>query len=67
MLDRSISLNKIGYSSKLQLPDSINVHPVFYTEKLRKAASNPLPGQVNEAPLSIIVDKQQEWEVLLFV
>ena len=37
-------LEQIGHSFKLKLPESIKVHPVFYTKKLYKDPRNPLPG-----------------------
>ena len=37
-------LKQIGHSFKLKLPESIKVHPVFYTKKLRKDPGNPLPS-----------------------
>jgi len=37
-------LEQIGHSFKLKLPESIKVHPVFYTKKLRKDPKNPLLG-----------------------
>jgi transposase InsO family protein len=55
---------KEGASYRLQLPDSIKVHPVFAPEKLRKAATRePLPGQVPDPQPPIEVDNQEEWEV----
>ena len=43
-------LEKIGHSFKLELPESIKVHPVLHAEKLRKDSGNPLPGQANPEP-----------------
>ena len=37
-------LEQIGHSFKLKLPESIKVHPVFYTKKLRKDLRNLLLG-----------------------
>ena len=52
-----------GNAFVLDLPDSIKVHPVFNADKLRKAASDPLPEQQNEEPPPVEVDGEHEWEV----
>jgi hypothetical protein len=56
-------LRKEGYSYRVKLPDSMNVHPVFAPGLLRKAADNPLPGQVNEPPPVIKITADEEYEV----
>lgn len=45
------------------MPANIKVHPVFYASKLRKAYTNPLPGQHDEEGLPVVVDGENEWEV----
>jgi RNase H-like domain found in reverse transcriptase/Reverse transcriptase (RNA-dependent DNA polymerase)/Integrase zinc binding domain/Integrase core domain/Retroviral aspartyl protease len=62
-------LRKEGYSYRVKLPDSMNVHPVFAPGLLRKAADNPLPGQVNEPPpvIKITADEEHEVEAILAV
>jgi hypothetical protein len=55
-----------GFSYRLDLPDSMKVkHPVFHANKLRKAATDPLPGQKNDPPPPVVVlpDKENEWVV----
>ncbi|KKA22102.1 Retrovirus polyprotein, partial [Rasamsonia emersonii CBS 393.64] len=57
-------IEKVGNSFKLNLPDSIRVHPVFAPEKLRRATSTePLQGQIPDAQPPIEVNGQDEWEV----
>ncbi|KGY14979.1 hypothetical protein PABG_12091 [Paracoccidioides brasiliensis Pb03] len=56
-------IEKIGNSYKLELPDSMKIHPVFFPDKLRKAADNPLPGQVNVTPDPVKIEGENEWEV----
>ena len=40
----------IGHSWRVKLPDSVKVHDVFPNGRLRKAAEDPLPGQINDPP-----------------
>lgn len=56
-------VEKVGNSYRLDLPANMRIHPVFSPDKLRRAATDPLPGQVVEPPEPIIVDNDQEWEV----
>jgi len=56
-------LKKVGNSYKLKLPKSIKVHPVLSPDKLRKASTDPLPGQKNNPPLPIQVNGDSEWEI----
>ena len=54
-------VKKVGHAYELELPDSIRVHPVFSPEKLRLAGrKEPLPGQVVDPPLPIVVNEEQE-------
>jgi hypothetical protein len=51
-------------SYRLDLPESIKVHPIFAPEKLRKATrSEPLEGQLQDPQPAMEVNGQNEWEV----
>ena len=57
-------IEKVGHSFKLELPQSIKVHPVFHASKLRKAASTePLRGQHEDPPPPIQINETDEWEI----
>jgi Chromo (CHRromatin Organisation MOdifier) domain len=56
-------LEKVGHAFRVKLPESVKVHPVFSADKLRKAASDPLPGQKNDPPPPVRVSGEEEWEV----
>ena len=56
-------IRQIGNSYELELPESMKIHPVFAPEKLRKAATDPLPGQKEDPQPPIVVTDEQEWEV----
>lgn len=52
-----------GHSYRLQLPEHMKMNPVFHADRLRKASSNPMPGQqaVPEEPEEI--NGEPEWSV----
>ena len=56
-------IEQVGHSYKLQLPDSVKVHPVFYAKYLCKAPEDLLPGQSNTDPLPIKVDEYTKYKV----
>ena len=41
----------------------MKIHDVFSPDKLRKAANNPLPRQVQEPPEPVEINDDEEWEV----
>lgn len=56
-------LERKGNAFILNFPESIKVHNPVNANKLRKAADDPLPGQVNEEPEPFEVNGELEWEV----
>ena len=56
-------LEQVGNAFRIDLPPSIRIHPVISADKLRKAADDPLPGQIQEPGLPIVVNNQDEWGV----
>jgi hypothetical protein len=56
-------LEKVGHSYLLDLPARMKIYPVFHADRLRRAATNPLPGQKEEEPLGEIIFGQEEFEV----
>ena len=54
---------KIGSSYHLELLASMRIHNVFYLSLLRKAATNPLPGQRVAPPGPVVVNEEEEWEL----
>ena len=53
-------VEKKGYSFKVELLASMKIHPVFPAGILRRAAENPLLGQVNkpEPPIHVTEDTE---------
>ena len=54
---------KVGRAFWLELPRTMLIHNVFHPSLLRKAATDPLPGQKQTPSPAIIVNDQEEWEV----
>ena len=55
--------DRVESSYRLKLPSSMRIHDVFHPSLLRKAATDPLPGQQTEPPRPVVVDDQEEWEI----
>ena len=56
-------IRKIGNSYEVKLPNTIKIHNVFSSDRLRKAAEDPLPGQVNKPLLPIVITTEEEYKV----
>ena len=57
-------LEKVGSNSyRVNLPSTFKVHPVLNSERLRKAANDPLPGQVNKPEPPVEFNGLPEWEI----
>jgi hypothetical protein len=48
---------------ELDLPASMKFHTVFHSSILRLDPDDPLPGQIPEQPLPIVIDDEEAWEV----
>ena len=50
----------VGSSYQLELPHTMKIHDVFHPNLLRKAATNPLPGQRNSLlPPTVVNNKEK--------
>jgi hypothetical protein len=57
-------LEKIGpISYKLQLPEGMNIHLVFYANLLRRDPNDLLPGQIIPLVPPIVIDGEEEEEI----
>src|SRR3978361_856059 len=50
-------------SYELKLPASMRINPVFHSNLLRLDPDMPLPGQIVDPPLPVIIDDEEEYEV----
>jgi len=51
------------WAYELDLPETMQIHPVFHVSKLNPVAVDPLPGQVTPPAPPIEVDGDEEYEV----
>jgi hypothetical protein len=56
-------IKKIGNLYEVKLPNTIKIYNVFSLDRLRKAAKDPLLGQVNKLLLLIVIITEEEYEV----
>jgi hypothetical protein len=56
-------IRKIGNSYEVKLPNTIKIYNVFSLDWLRKAAKDPLLGQVNKLLLLIMITTEEEYKV----
>jgi hypothetical protein len=57
-------IEKVGNAYRIDLPESIKVHPVFHPEKLCLASSSePLEGQALTPQPPVQVNGQDEWDI----
>ena len=57
-------IGQVGTSSfRLDLPSSMNIHPVFLVNLLEPHVANPFPGRIEQIFLPIQVDVLLEFEV----
>jgi hypothetical protein len=59
-------LERVGSGAyKLDLPPSIQLHPVFYISLLEPAEpdSEPIPGHIQPLLPPVIIDNEEEWEL----
>jgi len=60
MLDSFINLDLVNSLYKLKLSEFMHVHDVFYSDLLRPAVNDFLPGQKNELSGSIVINDEDE-------
>lgn len=58
-------INTVGkYAYKLELPNSVKIHPVFHVSLLSPSATDPLPGQISGPPPPLETESEDaEYEI----
>jgi hypothetical protein len=51
------------YAYEFKLADSIKIHPVFHISLLELAPDDPLPGQPQLPPPSVVIEEMEEYAV----
>ena len=52
-----------GHSYRLKLPEHMKMHPIFHADRLRKASSDPMPGQAAVPEEPVEINGEPEWTV----
>jgi hypothetical protein len=52
-----------SHAYEMEIPNTMQVHPVFSVSLLDPAAADPLPGQRNPPPPPVIIDNAEEYEI----
>jgi hypothetical protein len=63
MADSFEIIKEIGNSYEVKLFDTIKIHDVFSSDRLQKAAEDPLLGQVNKLLLLVVITTEEEYKV----
>jgi hypothetical protein len=63
MADSFEIIKEIGNSYEVKIFDTIKIHDVFSSDRLQKAAEDPLLGQVNKLSLLVVITTEEEYKV----
>ena len=51
------------YATRLRLPETMRIYPIFHVSLLEHAANDPFPGQRAHPPPPVVVDGEEEYHV----